>query len=214
MRTSLQHTFASVSISAISHHTNAHPSTSQTLEALWQQIMTSALSEWDADFAAALSDEEHAITTSLTLAQAQKRSLLAAAAKATTPAREKTLVSLAWTLTSTVRTDAKKQLGALESAHASRLFAAVMAAAVKHNDALAEAMHEPPKSSLVTCAVMRLVNKTVQERMVGVKDDVARVAAKVDRTSTETKEELRRSLDGGRDAILRAARSSWWQSGM
>ncbi len=184
------------------------------MEDIWQRVVSPVLTEWDAEFVAALADEEHAITTSLTLAQAQKRSLLAAAARASSPPREKMLVSLAWTLTTTVRTDAKKQLEALESAHASRLFAAVMAAAVQHNDALAAAMHEPPKSSMVACNVMRLVNKTVQQRLEGIKNDVARVAAKVDRTSTETKEELRQSLDGGREALLRAAGSSFWQPGM
>lgn len=137
--------------------------------------------------------------------------MLAAAARTKDASREKTLVSLAWTLTTTVRESAKKQLVALENAHAERLFAAVMATAVRYTDELAAAMHQEPDSSMVACQVMRLVNKTVSDKREDLAQRVAQLAALVDRSSSETREELRRSLEGDRTSLLLAAGSSWWQ---
>lgn len=150
---------------------------------------------------------------SLAHASAQKRSMLSAAARTENATHEKTLVSLAWTLTATVRESAKKQLATLESTCADRLFATIMAIAVRYTDDLAAAMRQDPDSSMVACQVMRLVNKTVSEKTDDLKQRVAQLTALVDRSSSETRDELRRSLEGDRSALLLAARSSWWAPG-
>lgn len=185
----------------------------QNVEELWKQLVRKDLAALDAELTIALRDEEQAIMTSLAHAQAQKRSMLSAAARTENASREKTLVSLAWTFTATVREGAKKQLATLESTHADRLFAAVMATAVRYTDDLAAAMHQDPENSMVACQVMRLVNKTVSDRRQDLEDRVAQLAALVDRSSSEIREELRRSLDGDRSALLLAARSTWWHPG-
>lgn len=185
----------------------------QSVEELWQRVLRKDLAALDEEISDALRDEQQAVTTSLAHAQAQKRSMLSAAARTEDARREKTLVSLAWTLTATVRESAKHQLAQLETSLSDRIFPAVMAVAIKYTDDLAAAMHQTPDSSMVACQVMRLVNRTVNEKKDDLKERVAQLAALVDRSSSETREELRRSLDGDRSALLLAARSSWWQPG-